>query len=173
VSTTRRWGVALTAVAVAMWAAVVAAIVTATPDGDANVGGGLVFLLAVPCTVTGLGLIAGSRSPLTPASKPVDAAAVEASGRRLAAGSLVLAVAGLVGGYLPLTESEPALAAQAAGTLLAGLAAVVVGGLALRRVRRRGKSRTLALTGTIAGAVALGLHGYLLTELLGFLVTGR
>jgi hypothetical protein len=173
VSTTRRWGVALTAVAVAMWAVIVAAIVTTAPDEGANFGAGMVFLLAVPCTVTGLGLIAGSRRPLPPpvGARPYRAAAPEVPGNSAVAWSLVVGVAGLLLGFVPLTDSELPYAVQAVATLLAGLVAVVLGGLALRRARRRGASTLLALTGTIVGAATLGLHGLMLPELIGLLIT--
>jgi hypothetical protein len=171
VSTTRRWGVALTAAAVAMWAVIVAAILSTTPDEGASTGAGLVFLLAVPCTVTGLALIAGSRRPLPPPSRIRPAPSPEVSVKTATSWSLGLGIVGLLLGYVPFTGAEPTVAVQAAATLLAGGAAVVLGGLALRGARRHGASTGLALAGTIVGAATLGLHGVMLPGLIGLLAT--
>jgi hypothetical protein len=61
VDTARRWGIGLTAVAVLLWLVIVAAVVTAAPEDGANIGAGLLFLLAIPCTVAGATLLITTR----------------------------------------------------------------------------------------------------------------
>jgi hypothetical protein len=170
VSPTRRWGVALTAAAVALWGATVATIVVMAPQGGGtNLGGVLLFLLALPCTLAGPALIAGSRSRPAHAADARPAHAPIAPTINLAAAwALGLGIVALLLGFVPLAGDEIVTMAQLAGTLLLALVALVLGAVGLRRARRGNGQGSLVLGAIIVAAAALGLHGVLLPQLIDF-----
>lgn len=51
----------LTAVAVLTWVAGIVIIADTPPEAGANIGAGLLFMLAIPCTVAGVVLLLANR----------------------------------------------------------------------------------------------------------------
>lgn len=184
VSTSRRWGIGLTAAAGALWVLIVVAAVTASPEDGANIGAGMLFLLATPCTVTGVTLLLTSRRagqpPMAvrsdPASSPPSAVATQATGRGaqtngIASWALVLGIVGVVLNFAPIGATEVAYWFGVAVAVAICSLAVALGCLGLRRAQARGGvNRSLALAGVIVGATGLGWNLFLIPELVLFLI---
>ena len=179
--TSIRLGVGLTAMAVLLWGVVVVALVTARPEDGANIGAGLLFILAVPCTVTGVALLianrpAGQRSAPEPpppdmsSSSPAETSGSDMQNNSVASWALRFAIFGVALALAPLGTSEPIYFVRLGVALLVCLGATLLGWLGLHRARARGGAgRSRALAGTIVGGTGLGLNLPLIPELVLFL----
>lgn len=169
-----------------LWMVIVVAVVTTAPEDGANIGAGLLFLLAVPCTITGATLLITSRRggqlPMAgrsdPASSPASEMAMPATGRGaqtngIASWALVLGIIGVILVFTPIGASEVAYWTGVAVAVVVCSLAVALGWLGLRRARTRGGvDRGLALAGTIVGATGLGWNLFLIPELVLLLIGG-
>src|SRR5688500_8205666 len=110
----RKAGFWVLGVAAVLWVVVVVATVTTSVDEGANIGAGMLFLLALPCTVTGVVLIgAGSRPSPQPwgappgsphpggtlLAAPIAPVVPSASGSDPAGWGLALGIAGILAGW--------------------------------------------------------------------------
>ncbi|WNV77164.1 hypothetical protein [Geodermatophilus sp. DSM 44513] len=182
--TARRWGIGLTAVAVLLWLVFVIAVVTTAPEDGANIGAGLLFLLAIPCTVAGATLLIttrrGGHLPVSgqqdPALSPAGAMAVPATSagtwsNQAALWALVVGIVGVVLVLTPIGATEVAYWTGVAAAVVICLVAVVLGWLGLRRARARGGVRWhLALAGVVLGATGLGWNLFRIPELILFVI---
>lgn len=181
--TSRRWGIGLTVVAALLWVVIVVAVITTRPEDGANIGAGMLFFLAVPCTITGVALLAADRragqepAPGIPApgSSSGGAAARQPTGsdtqnNPVASWALALGIVGVVLSLAPIGATEAAYWIGLAVAFVVCLVATLLGWLGLRRARARGGvNRSLALAGTIVGTTGLGLNLFLIPELILFL----
>jgi hypothetical protein len=177
-SSTRKWGVGLLVGSVALWLAVVVAVVLTPVDEGANIGAGMLFMLAVPCTVTGLALFLTGRpgrqqAPWgpAPAQYPHPGGTLLAApvappfvGNGPAGWGLGLAITGFVLSWTPI-GSETAYFVIVLVAAALGLAGAGLGGVGLRRVGEgRAGRRELALAAVIVGLAGAGLQVFVVLE---------
>ena len=164
-----------------LWAAIVLAVVTTAPEDGANIGAGLLFLIAVPCTVTAVALRLVSRrrqpSAVGPHPSPAGGALATQSvvttvgSNPIASWALAVGIIGLALAFTPIAGTEAAYVAGVAVSSVLCLGAVVLGWLGRRRAAaRHGANSGLALAGIIVGASGLGVQGLVILELV--LLTG-
>jgi hypothetical protein len=183
-SALRTWGVALLAVAGVLWAVVVGAVFLTPVEEGANTGAGMLFLLAVPCTVTGLSLLLAGRhgpSPAPWAAPPgfpqpggtllAEPVAAPAYGNAPAGWGLALAICGFLLVWMPMGGSEAAIYTGVAIGAALSLAGAGLGWQALCRVRAgRATNRGQALAAVIVGLTGVGQQAFVLLELVLYLL---
>jgi hypothetical protein len=177
----RKAGVWTLGVAAILWVVIVLAIVMTPADAGANIGAGMLFLLAVPCTVAGVVLVAAGGSRPSPQpwvappgstypsgtllAAPVAPVAPPTAGNAPAGWGLALAIAGFLVSWVGFGLSEAAFFTGVAVSVALGLAGAGLGWLGLRWVRTgRAGNRGLALSAVIVGLTSIVLDVPLVIE---------
>jgi hypothetical protein len=179
---TRKAGLWTLGAAAVLWVVVVLAVVLTPVDEGANIGAGMLFMLAVPCTVIGSVLVSngGARPQPQPwvapppppypggtlLAAPVTSPPAPPAAPNTPAGwGLGLAITGFVVGWMPFGLSEAAFFTGIAVSVALCLAGAALGWLGLRRVRSgRAGNRGLALAAVIVGLTSAGLNSLLVVE---------
>jgi hypothetical protein len=179
----RKAGLWILGVAAALWLVLTIAVAMTPADEGANIGAGMLFMLAVPCTVTGVVLIAAGRSRPAPQQWAAPAGSPYPGGTLLAAPvappvfapaygnapsgwGLALGIAGFLLSWMaPIGISEAAYFLGVAVSVAISLAGAALGFVGLRHVRSgRATSRGLALAAAIVGLTSAGLNSLLVVE---------
>jgi hypothetical protein len=154
----RRWAVGLLLGAGALWVVIVIAVLTTRPEDGANIGAGLLFMLALPATVTGVVLLAVAARQGTPKlAAPPGLIGVARPGTAQAGWSLALGILGILMGMLgvgPTVITSVAINVVGVG--------VSVSAVALARAVR---SREATPAGVALGGLVTGIIGLVFAAL--------
>lgn len=174
-SATRVWGSVLVVTALACWLSIVVAVATANPTDGANIGAGMLFLLAVPCTVAGAVLLTVDWRTRPRASREVSRSGVASDAahtygmpsRKNPVASWALG-AGIVGCTIfavPLGFSDRTYLIGLGFAVVLCVTALLLGWLGMRQSRTQdGAGWGPALWATILGLIGLCLNVPLLLE---------